>query len=47
VKELLRFIHVVLKKSTGIETDITFDLTTFQTKIDPSLDVHSLNGLSE
>ena len=36
-----------IKKSTGIQTDITFDLTTFQTKIDPSLDVHSLNGLSE
>ena len=36
-----------IKKTTGIQTDITFDLTTFQTKIDPSLDVHSLNGLSE
>ena len=36
-----------IKKTTGIQTDITFDLTTFQTKIDPSLDIHSLNGLSE
>lgn len=35
-----------IKKSSGIDCDIVFDLTTFQTKLDPSLDVHSLNGFS-
>ena len=46
-KRVIKIYTWGVKKSTGIETDITFDLTTFQTKIDPSLDVHSLNGLSE
>jgi RNase adaptor protein for sRNA GlmZ degradation len=47
LKRVIKIYTWGIKKTTGIETDITFDLTTFQTKIDPSLDVHSLNGLSE
>ena len=36
-----------IKKSSGIDCDITFDLTSFQTKLDDNLDVHSLNGFSK
>ena len=36
-----------IKKGPGTDCDIVFDATTFQTKLDSELDVHSLNGFSE
>ena len=36
-----------IKKSSGIDCDIVFDLTTFQTKLDKDIDVHKLNGFSD
>lgn len=36
-----------LKKNVSdIKVDIIFDLTVFQTKLDPSIDIPSINGLS-
>ena len=36
-----------IKKYSGEKCDINFDLTHFQSKIDPSLDIHKLNGFSQ
>ena len=35
-----------IKKNSGVECDIVFDLTNFQSKLDDNLDVKELNGLS-
>ena len=35
-----------IKKNSGLECDIVFDLTNFQSKLDANLDVTDLNGLS-